>query len=387
MSEVAARHVPNGKKVALFANTDWYLFNFRLSLARRLRDDGYDVLLISPSGEYNARLVADGFRWLPLAMDRRSLNPLSEIGVIARLVDILRRERPQLLHSFTIKSVVYGSLAARLVGRIARVNAVAGLGHVFTSDNPRNRLLRPIVRALLRLALAGEDGRLVVQNEDDQRLFIDLGLAAERRVRLIRGSGVDTERFKPDPGAASSQPRPSVLLASRLLWGKGIGNYVEAARRLRAAGLDVDFLLAGRPDAGNPDAVPLATIQAWHAEGVVKWLDHVDDMAELLNRIDVFVLPSGYGEGVPKSLLEAAACEKALITTDTPGCREIVIEGDTGLLIPVGDANALAKAVRRLVDDPEFASRLGSAARRRVGAEFDDAIVKQATLSVYDELI
>ena len=376
-----------GKKVALFANTDWYLYNFRLSLARRLRDDGYDVLLISPPGDYSARLVADGFRWLPLVMDRRSLNPLSEIGVIVRLVGILRRERPELLHSFTIKSVVYGSLAARLVGRTARVNAVAGLGHVFTSDNPRNHLLRPVVRALLRLALAGEGGRLVVQNEDDQRQFIDLGLAAERRVRLIRGSGVDTERFKPASCTASSRRTPSVLLASRLLWGKGVGDYVEAARRLRAEGLKLNVLLAGRPDPGNPDAIPLATVQAWHAEGVVTWLDHVDDMAGLLNEIDIFVLPSGYGEGVPKSLLEAAACEKALITTDTPGCREVVIDGATGLLIPVGDPDALAFAIRRLVEDKALAIRLGRAARDRARSEFGAAVVSDATLSVYDELI
>ena len=374
------------KKVALFANTDWYLYNFRLSLARRLRDDGYDVVLISPPGDYSARLVADGFRWLPLVMERRSLNPLSEIGVIVRLVAILRRERPALLHSFTIKSVVYGSLAARLVGRIARVNAVAGLGHVFTSDNARNRVLRPIVRALLRLALAGEGGRLVVQNEDDQRQFIDLGLSTEGRVRLIRGSGVDTERFQPVPRAITDQAVPSVLLASRLLWGKGIGDYVEAARRLQAEGLDIEFLLAGRPDSGNPDAVPLATVKAWHAEGVLKWLDHVDDMAGLLNQVDIFVLPSGYGEGVPKSLLEAAACEKALITTDTPGCREVVINGETGLLIPVGDPNAVALAIRRLVDDVALAKRLGRAARNRARSEFDAIVVSQATLSVYDEL-
>ena len=374
------------KKVALFANTDWYLYNFRLSLARRLRDDGYDVVLISPPGDYSARLVADGFRWLPLVMERRSLNPLSEIGVIVRLVAILRRERPALLHSFTIKSVVYGSLAARLVGRIARVNAVAGLGHVFTSDNARNRVLRPIVRALLRLALAGEGGRLVVQNEDDQRQFIVLGLSTEGRVRVIRGSGVDTERFQPVPRAITDQAVPSVLLASRLLWGKGIGDYVEAARRLQAEGLDIEFLLAGRPDSGNPDAVPLATVKAWHAEGVLKWLDHVDDMAGLLNQVDIFVLPSGYGEGVPKSLLEAAACEKALITTDTPGCREVVINGETGLLIPVGDPNAVALAIRRLVDDVALAKRLGRAARNRARSEFDAIVVSQATLSVYDEL-
>lgn len=375
------------RKVALFANTDWYLYNFRLSLARRLRDHGYDVLLISPPGDYSARLVADGFRWLPLAMNRRSLNPFLEIGVIARLMGILRRERPELLHSFTIKSVVYGSLAARLVGRTARVNAVAGLGHVFTSDTPRNRLLRPIVRALLRLALAGAGGRLVVQNEDDRRQFIDLGLAVEQRVRLIRGSGVDTERFQPAPRATSGRPTPSVLLASRLLWGKGIGDYVEAARRLKAEGLALNVLLAGRPDPGNPDAIPLATVQTWHTEGVITWLDHVEDMAGLLNEIDVFVLPSGYGEGVPKSLLEAAACERALITTDTPGCREIVIDGATGLLIPVGDPDALAFAIRRLVEDEALAAKLGRAARDRARCEFDASVVSHATLSVYDELI
>jgi glycosyltransferase involved in cell wall biosynthesis len=375
-----------GKKVALFANTDWYLYNFRLSLARRLRDVGYDVVLISPPGDYCQRLVVEGFRWLPVAMDRRSLNPLAEIGVVARLIDILQRERPDLLHSFTIKSVVYGSLAARAVGKIARVNAVAGLGHVFTSDNVRNRLLRPIVRGLLRLALGGENGRLVVQNGDDRRQFVDLGLAAERQVRLIRGSGVDTDRFQPVVRAQLGRP-PTVLLASRLLWAKGIGHYVEAARRLRADGLTINVLLAGRPDPGNPDAIPLATVQAWHAEGVVTWLDHVDDMAGLLNEIDIFVLPSGYGEGVPKSLLEAAACEKALITTDTPGCREVVIDGSTGLLIPVGDPDALASAIRQLVEDKALATRLGRAARERARSEFDATVVSHATLSVYGELI
>ena len=205
-------------------------------------------------------------------------------------------------------------------------------------------------------------------------------------MRLIRGSGVDTERFQPVPRAITDQAVPSVLLASRLLWGKGIGDYVEAARRLQAEGLDIEFLLAGRPDSGNPDAVPLATVKAWHAEGVLKWLDHVDDMAGLLNQVDIFVLPSGYGEGVPKSLLEAAACEKALITTDTPGCREVVINGETGLLIPVGDPNAVALAIRRLVDDVALAKRLGRAARNRARSEFDAIVVSQATLSVYDEL-
>lgn len=372
-------------KLVLFANTDWYLYNFRRSLALALREAGHEVLLISPDGSYGGKLRALGLRWQPVPMDRRSLNPVREALLLLHLVRLLRRERPDIVHGFTIKCAVYGSLAARVAGVPGRVNAVAGMGYVFISDSPKARVLRPIVRALLRVALGGRNARLILQNPDDVALFADARLMDEAQVRLIPGSGVDCSRFLArtagDPGA-----RPlRVLLAARLLWDKGIAEYVAAARHLRAEGRALRFLLAGDPDPGNPAAVPEADVRRWVDEGVVEWLGHVDDMPALFASVDIVVLPS-YREGLPKGLIEAAACALPLVTTDVPGCREVVRDGVDGLLVPARDADALANAIARLQDDPALAARLGQAARAKALAEFDERIVVERTLAVYREL-
>lgn len=371
-------------KLVLFANTDWYLYNFRRSLALALRDAGYEPLLISPPGPYGDKLRALGLRWEPVPMDRRSLNPLREAKLLAWLVSLFRRERPALVHGFTIKCAVYGSLAARVAGVPARVNAVAGMGYVFTSNDTKARVLRPVVRSLLRLALGGERARLILQNPDDVGLFESAGLIDARQVTLIPGSGVDCSRFQVQAQRQDSGPL-RVLLAARLLWDKGIAEYIAAARRLRGEGRALQFLLAGDPDPGNPAAVPEATVRDWVAEGLVEWLGHVDDMPALFASVDMVVLPS-YREGLPKGLIEAAACALPLVTTDVPGCREVVTNGFDGLLVPVKNAEALAGAIARLQDDPELATRLGKAARVKALAEFDEKIVIERTIAVYREL-
>jgi len=373
-------------KAVLFANTDWYLYNFRRALALALQRQGYEVLLISPAGPYGDKLRALGLRWKSVPMARRSLNPLREAALLWHLVRLLRREQPTLVHGFTIKCAVYGSLAARLAGVPARVNAVAGMGYVFTSPQLKARLLRPVVRGLLRLALGGSGARLILQNADDVALFRQAGLVDPEHIRLIRGSGVNCAQF-----AAGMRARPPgdgrmrVLLASRLLWDKGLAEFVAALRQLRLQGRTVHALLAGTPDPGNPATVPEATIREWVAEGLVSWLGHVDDMAGLLGSVDVVVLPS-HREGLPRTLVEAAACGLPLITTDVPGCREVVSDGVDGLLVPRGDSRALAQAIRRLQDDPELARRLGVAARLKARSQFDEHIVIQRTLEVYAEL-
>jgi glycosyltransferase involved in cell wall biosynthesis len=376
-------------KIVFFANTDWYLYNFRRSLALAAQACGYEVLLVSPSGEYGERLRGLGLRWLPLAgMDRRSLNPLRELQLLASLVRLFRRERPALMHGFTIKCAVYGSLAAQLAGVPARVNAVAGLGYVFASDDRKARCLRPMVRTMLRLALRGRRTRLILQNPDDQAMFRQAGLIGSDRIDLIPGSGVDCARFAPAAAVAGAPRRePCVLLAARLLWDKGVAEYVEAARQLHAAGRHVRFLLAGMPDPGNPAAVPEPTLRQWVAEGVIEWLGHVDDTSELFRAVDVVALPSYYREGLPKSLIEAAACARPLVTTDMPGCREVVTDGQDGLLIPPHDAGALAHAIARLIDSPGLAARLGAAARAKVLAKFDERLVIERTLAVYRQLL
>jgi glycosyltransferase involved in cell wall biosynthesis len=318
-------------------------------------------------------------------MQRRSLNVLRELTLLMHLFRLLQREQPALVHGFTIKCAVYGSLAAKMASIPARINAVAGMGYVFTSGQLKARMLRPVVRGLLRLALGGEQARLILQNSDDVKLFRQAALVDPSHIRLIRGSGVDCTSFAV---ASARQPRDGstrVLLASRILWDKGVGEYVAALRQLRAQGYTVHAMLAGAPDPGNPAAVPEQIIQGWVDEGLVTWLGHVDDMMALLGSVDIVVLPS-YREGLPKSLVEAAACGLPLVTTDVPGCREVVSDGIDGLLVPVRDSEAIAQAIRRLLDDPALARRLGEAARIKAQNYFDERIVIERTLAVYAEL-
>jgi glycosyltransferase involved in cell wall biosynthesis len=374
-------------KFLLFANTDWYLYNFRRSLAQALREAGHEVLLVSPPGPYGALLQDLGFRWVAAPMHRRSLNPLRELALVLWLRRLIRREQVGLVHNFTIKCAVYASLAARSAGRV-RVNAVAGMGYVFTSNDLLARCLRPVVRGLLKLGLGGAGSRLVLQNPDDVALFERAGLVDAARVRLIPGSGVNCQRFS--PALLAGQPDPAevlrVVLPARLLWDKGLAEFVEAARLLRAEGRKVQCLLAGDPDPGNPAAVPEATVRGWVEAGLVQWLGHVDDMPALLGSVHVVALPS-YREGLPKGLIEAGGCGLPLITTNVPGCREVVSDGVDGLLVPARNARALADAIARLQDEPALRRRLGQAARAKALAQFDERLVIERTMAVYAELL
>ncbi len=374
-------------KIVLFANTDWYLYNFRLSLLLALEKAGHEVLLLSPDGPYVNKLTARGFRWEPIDMERRSLNPFREIFVVYKLIKFLRRERPDIIHSFTIKSVIYGSLAARLAGVGTRISAIEGLGYVYGSNELLAKLLRPVVRVLLKLALAGPGSRLILLNSDDVRLVTKSGIIREDRIELIRGAGVNCEVFHPpEPNERSIQDKNKfkVLLAARLLWEKGIEEYVSASRRLKSDGMNLVFLLAGAPDPGNPASVPEGKLKQWVNDGLIEWLGHVDNMAQLLREVDAVVLPSYYREGLPTSLTEGAATGLPLITCDTPGCREVVSNDDNGILIPPRDSLALADSIKRLACSPRLRKKLGAGARARALAEFSEEIVIERTLRLYE---
>ena len=374
-------------RLLLFANTDWYLYNFRLSLVQALEAAGHKVILVSPAGEYGTRLRSMGHDWRAAPMDRRSLNPLRELALLAWLSKLLRSEDVDLVHGFTIKCAVYGGLAAKLAGTPGSIGAVAGMGYVFTSNDTKARLLRPLVRGLMRLALDGPRARLILQNPDDVQLFARSGLVKPERIRQIAGSGVDCGRFHPADQPIGGSARPlRVLLPARLLWDKGLAEYVGAARILKAEGRAIEFLLAGEPDPGNPAAVGHDDLAGWVEQGLVRWLGHVEDMPGLLREVDLVTLPS-YREGLPKGLIEAAACGLPLVTTDVPGCREVVTHGVEGLLVPSRDADALAAAIARMHDDPGLRSSMGQAARRRALAEHDHRSVVARTLEVYSELL
>jgi glycosyltransferase involved in cell wall biosynthesis len=374
-------------KFVFFANTDWYLFNFRLSTALELKARGHEVVMLSPPGEFGARFAANGLRWITLDMDRASLDPLQEAIVLRDLVRILKAERPALLHNFTVKCSVYGALAARVAGVRAVVNAVAGMGYVFTSNHLKARVLRPIVKVLMRSTLAGGNSRLILQNPDDAEAFTRSRMVPLQRIRVIRSSGVDTARFSPPQEKHEGKPL-RVLLAARLLWEKGVGDYAEASRILRGQGRSIEFLLAGMPDPGNPRSVTREQVQQWADEGLVTWLGHVEDMPALMRSAEVMALPSYYREGVPRSLIEGAATGLALVTTDLPGCREAVREhGIDGLHVPARDPRALAELLSALDDDRALLRRLSARARENALAHFDERLVIQRTIDVYDELL
>lgn len=372
-------------KVLLFANTDWYLYNFRLSLAKTIRERGMEVVLVSPPGPYVKLLEENGFRWVRLEMNRRSVNPVTELATIWRLIRVYRAEKPDLVHHFTIKSVLYGSVAAKFTAIPAIVNAVAGLGYIFSSSSLYARILRPFVRAMLRYSLGGRNTRLIVQNPDDQFMFLKQRLVTPEHVHLIKGSGVDIGRFLPIQRQSSETIR--VLLATRLLWDKGVKEYVDAARVLTSSCEEAEFLIAGEPDDGNPAAVQQRNIDEWSAEHVIKALGHVDDMRALLQSVDIVVLPTNYGEGVPRILLEAAATGLPMVATDVAGCREIVLDGVTGYLVPPKSHDHLASAIIKLIKNNVLREALGRGARAKAVEEFNEEDVIRHTIDVYRELL
>jgi glycosyltransferase involved in cell wall biosynthesis len=377
-------------KFAFFANTDWYLYNFRLSTARRLKAEGHEVVMLSPPGEFGPRFAELGFRWVSLPiMDRASLNPARELMTLRALARVLADECPDLLHNFTLKCAVYGSIAARMTQIPAIVNAVAGMGYVFTSNNTKARILRPVLKAMLRATLSRKRALLVLQNPDDARAFVDARLISQRRIRIIRSSGVDTVRFHPVwKKPPNDHGRLRVLMASRLLWEKGIQEFIDASSLLHNTGRDIEFLIAGTPDNGNPNSATAEQVRDWEKAGLVHWLGHVDDMPSLLNSVDVMALPSYYREGVPKCLIEGASCGLALITTDRPGCREVVSQdGVDGLRVKVRNAADLAAKITQLDDDRELLAQLGMSARQKALAIFDERRVIQRTIDVYEELL
>jgi glycosyltransferase involved in cell wall biosynthesis len=367
-------------KIILFSNTSWSLYNFRLVLARDLRQRA-EVILLSPPDEYSPRLEAAGFRWIPFPMSRQGMNPFYELLTIWRLFQLYRREKPDLVHHFTIKCMLYGSLAAWLAS-VPAVNTVTGLGYAFAQTDWRGRILNSFVRAAYRFVLRGT--QVIFQNPDDRAEFVRERLVDSAHATLIRGSGIELSLYNPLP---EPDGQPLVLMAARMLRDKGVAEFVEAARRLRTSGLVARFALVGDTDAGNPAAIPHWQLKAWQEEGAVEWWGWRDDMPAVLASAHIVCLPSYYKEGLPRLLLEAAACARPIVTTDTPGCREAVRHGVNGLLVPPRDAAALAESLRTLIVDPDLRVRMGHAGRRMAEEEFNIERVNAATLEVYDKAL
>jgi len=370
-------------RILLFANTTWYLYNFRLALASAAREAGHEVVLAGPHDEYADRIRQAGFAWYPLEVSRRGMNPVAEAGAVLRCAALYRRLRPDLVHHFTIKAVVYGSLAARLVGVRCVVNSITGLGYAFVKGGASGRLLRRLAVGLYRAALRAPQTQAIFENQDDMESFVDRRIVRREKAVVIPGTGVDLAQFRP---TAEPTGEPVVVLASRMLWDKGVGEFVEAARHLKRDGVGGRFVLVGTPDPGNPSSIPADQLHAWTAEGVVEWLGRRDDMPAVYAASSVAVLPS-QREGLPRTLVEAAASARPIVASDVPGCRDVVRDGVNGLLVPPGDAAALAAAIGRLLADPQLRRRMGEKGRAIAERDLADGPITGAILRVYQELL
>ncbi len=370
-------------KLLFVVSEDWYFCSHRLPLAQAALAEGFDVAVATRVTAHGDAIRQAGIRLIPIGMQRRSMNVLHELRSVLELRRIIGGEAPDIVHNVAIKPILHGSIAARLAGCGAVVNAITGLGFIFTSSSARARLARPIVELALRWVLSGSASRVIVQNPEDAEFLVDRGMARRDRVTLIRGSGVDTSKFAPAPEPTRA---PIVMLASRMLRDKGVAEFVGAARLVLDEGVTARFVLVGGPDPGNWASIPEDELRKLADRPGIEWWGPRSDMPAVLGEAAIVCLPT-HGEGVPKVLLEAASCGRAIIATDVKGCREVVQPGVNGLLVPPRDPAALAAAVRTLLLDAPTRRRMGAAGRELVQREFGVDQVAVATLTIYRELL
>jgi len=362
---------------------DWFFCSHFLDRAVAARTAGYRVSVATRVDRHGERITAHGLGLIPLRLERRGINPLRELRAVAELLRIYRSSKPDIVHHVALKPILYGTLAAKMAGVPHIVNAPVGMGYAFSSRRLLARLLRPAIILAYRWLMNPGNSCVVFENPDDRQWLSQLGIVDAGRTRLIRGAGVNLDLF-----AATGEPagNPVVVLPARMLWDKGIGEFVAAAAMLRQSGVAARFVLAGERDAGNLAAIPLAQLERWHAEGIVEWIGHQDDMPRVLASAHIVCLPS-YREGLPKALIEAAAGGRPIVTCDVPGCREVVRDEENGLLVPPHDVAGLAAALRRLIEQPALRARMGRRGRAIAAAEFSVQQVNSETLALYQTLL
>ena len=356
-------------KIAICINTAWNLINFRAGLISALIAEGHEVLAVAPPDKHVSRVTALGCRFVPITMDNRGTNPIKDFFLFIWLLRLFRREKPDVFLAYTIKPNVYGSLAAHCFG-VPVINNIAGLGTVFI----KNTLLTAVVRGLYKLSLRSS-AKIFFQNEDDRSIFVREGLVDPALTDRLPGSGVDLQRFEYCPPTIS-KGGVRFLLIARMLWDKGVGELVQAARLLKQRGIQAEVCLLGFLDVKNPSAISRTQMDEWVAEGVVTYLGEADDVRPHIVEASCVVLPSFYREGVPRSLLEAAAMGRPIITTNSVGCREVVDDGVNGFLCQPQDAQDLAEKMERFIAlSSSERAEMGRRGREKIEREFDEKIV------------
>ena len=365
-------------------NVDWFFLSHRLPIALEAQRQGYQVHVATVLTSKLDELQRQGLVVHPLALDRSSASLGNAWQTMAQLWKVFRAVRPDVVHFVTIKPVLLGGLVARLAGVPAVVAAVSGLGFVFIAKGAKALVRRWLVGGLYRVALGHRNLIVIFQNPDDRDILAKLAQLPDSKVAMIRGSGVDLAQYDHTPLPSGV---PVVLLAARLLADKGVREFVQAARLLTQQGVPARFCLVGGVDLNNPTSLTAVELAQWVNEGVVELWGHRLDMPQVLRSSYMVVLPSYYGEGLPKVLIEAASCGRAVVTTDHPGCRDAIDPGVTGVLVPVRNAPALAEAINELLNEPERCRAIGNAGRALAERAFDVRQVVAAHLRIYQELI
>jgi glycosyltransferase involved in cell wall biosynthesis len=400
-----ARSAAQRAKLLYFIGVDWFFYSHFLDRAIAAKEAGYDVVVLTGVTREDDPLAKHGIKLIPIEFERRSLNP---IGLLRNLMDVmrvLRQEKPDIVHQIALKPILIGSVACRLLGIRRVVSAVVGLGFAFSSDTGGAKLVRRMLALLFGLVLDKRHAKTVFENADDRAYFLEQGWVREEGAVLIRGAGVDIDRFTPslretvdevtdtqlptgDQETMSVSAPPIVMLLSRMLWDKGIGEFVDAARQLRQqyGNSYARFVLVGDPDDDNRGAIGREQLQAWQNEGVIEWWGFKPDVQNILAQATISCLPS-YREGLPKSLLESLAMGLPCIATDVPGCREAVMDGVNGILVPPRASQPLAKAIDHLLQNPALRQQYGQASRQMAVEQFSREIVSNETLALYNRVL
>ena len=369
-------------RILYVVTEDWYFLSHRLPMARAAKAAGYEVHVATRLNKGKAAIEEEGFTPHALSWQRGSLSPTHSLAGVAELRRLLRALKPDILHNISLKPVLLGGIASLGLSSVAVVNSLTGLGTLFVGNHRKSELTRPLVVAALKALLKRPNVRTIVQNPDDKRFVLGLGVP-EASVDLIPGSGVDLQHFTPLP-----EPPPPITAAyvGRMLADKGVLTLIQGYSLATSRGMKLQLLLAGDTDRENPGSLAPEQLREFASAFGIRWLGHVADIREVWEKAHIAVLASRR-EGLPKSLLEAAACGRPMIATDTPGCREIAIAGKTALTFPVGDAEALAEAVTQMAGDAEMRARFGSAARALVEEKFSAEAVGKATVALYQSLV
>lgn len=371
------------KTIIFVVNDPHFFLSHRLPIANGAKQTGYNVHVVTGPGEGIEKIAQAGLTHHKVDLSRSGKNPVAELKTLIDLYRLMRNLQPSIVHLVTIKPVLYGGLAARLAGVPAVVAAVSGLGTVFVSQGLAARTLRRLVQVFYKIAFAHPNIKAIFQNPDDRAALLAFNAIDSDSTAIIRGSGVNLADYPFEPEAPGSVV---VSFAARLLREKGVVEFVEAARTIKGRGIDARFQVIGDPDPGNPSSIGEDDLARWQNEGVVELMGYRTDIPFLFSKSHIVALPSYYGEGLPKTLVEAAAAGRAVVTTDMPGCRDAIEPDKTGLLIPIKDPMALADAIQRLIEEPHLRQEMGAAGRVLAENEFAIEKIVEDHLGIYAEL-